>query len=169
MSKDLFKWIPNYEGFYIINNQGVIKSVDRFKNGIGENRSVIKGKVLAQSKTSSGYLGVSLSKHGLRKTYTTHQLLAIVFLNHIPSNHKIVIDHKNNIKTDNRVDNLQLITNRENVSKTPRGSSKFTGVHFQKQSKRWIASITKNNIQKYLGSFKTQLQAREAYNKELLT
>jgi frataxin-like iron-binding protein CyaY len=169
MSKDLFKWIPNYEGFYMINNQGVIKSVDRFKKCVGENKSLIKGKVLAQSKTSSGYLGVSLSKNGLKKTYRTHQLLAIAFLNHIPCKNKIVVDHKNNIKTDNRLDNLQLITNTENITKTPRGSSKFTGVHFQKQSKRWIATITKKNIQKYIGSFKKELQASEAYNKELLT
>jgi ribosomal protein L15E len=70
----------------------------------------------------------------------------MAFLNHTPCGYKIVVDHiDNNIKTDNRLENLQLITQRENVSKDIKNtSSKYIGVCWHKKAKKWRSSIQIN-------------------------
>jgi len=42
----------------------------------------------------------------------------MAFLNHTPCGHKLIVDHINENKLDNRVENLQLITNKQNVIKS---------------------------------------------------
>ena len=103
-----------------------------------------KGKterILKANKNSAGYLGVVLYKYNKMKTLTVHKLVAMLFLNHIPDGHNICVDHRNNIPTDNRVGNLQLISHRENISKDKKdGSSKYTGVCWDKIKKQMESS-----------------------------
>ena len=47
----------------------------------------------------------------------------MAFLNHKPNGNKLVVDHINNVKTDNRLSNLQIITQRKNTSKDRTGGS----------------------------------------------
>ena len=97
-----------------------------------------------------------------------HILVAMAFLGHKPDGHKIVVDHINGDKLNNRLENLQLITNRENVSKDRNGcSSKFVGVHWDKSTSKWKAHIAIEGKQKHLGRFSNELQAAEAYQLEL--
>jgi len=102
-----FKDIPNYNGLYKIDKFGNVQS---FKN---KNVRIMKTR-----ENSNGYLYVNLSNNGKYKSIMIHKLVAMTFLNHIP-NYKqdIVVDHINNIKTDNSLENLQLITQRENTIK----------------------------------------------------
>ena len=94
--------------------------------------------------------------------------MAIEFLGHIPDGHKIVCDHKNNIKTDNRLENIQLIPNRENCTKDRKpGSSKYTGVCWYISTNKWVAKIYLNGKKKHLGYFKSEYKAHLAYQKAL--
>ena len=155
---EIFKDIPNYEGHYQVSNLGNVKS---FKWG--------KEKKLRPLLNKYGYLYVDICKYSKKKKIKIHSLVAMTFLNHKPNGtNEIVVDHINNIKTDNRLENLQLITNRENTSKDQRkSSSKFTGVSWKKSRNKWQACITINGKLKYLGLFTCELKAALAYQNAL--
>ena len=152
-----FRDIPGYECIYQVSNLGRVKSL---KCG--------KEKLLKNTINSNGYYRVGLFKDRKLITKKIHQLVAIAFLNHIPCKYKIIVDHINNNPLDNRVENLQLITVRENSSKDRRnGTSKYTGVSWYNQSNKWIASIEINGKGKHLGLFNTELEAHNAYQNKL--
>ena len=97
-----------------------------------------------------------------------HVLVAMAFLGHVRNGHVIVVDHINNNISDNRLENLQLITQRQNSSKDKNGySSKYVGVYLKKKSGKWIAQIIINKKHNYLGIFNTEIEAHKAYEKAL--
>lgn len=99
--KDI-KGYPNYQ----ISNFGRIKSLNYNKTG--------KEKILKSSKDSWGYLKVNLHKEGKQKTNRIHRLVASTF---IPNpNNLSYINHINENKTDNRVENLEWCTAKYNAN-----------------------------------------------------
>ena len=167
VQKEIYKDIPNYEGMYQSSNLGNIRSLDRVVVGVNNVHQYRKGKVLKPSRNSDGYLMVTFVKDSVRKTNTIHQLVMSAFKNHIPNGKKgLVIDHINNIKTDNNINNLQLLTMRENTVKSlNKGLSKYIGVG--KKGKKWCARITINGIREYLGTFTNEYDAHLAYQNKL--
>lgn len=99
---EIFKEIEGYEN-YQISNYGTVKSL---KFG--------KERILKPAKNSSGYLYVILSKQGKVKNHYIHRLVARAFLLN-PNNYPI-INHKNEIKTDNRVENLEFCDAKYNIN-----------------------------------------------------
>lgn len=99
-----FRDIIGYEGLYQVSNLGRVKSLRR-------------NKFLSPSK-EHGYLKTSLCKDGKQRKFAIHQLIAMAFLGHVPCGHKLVVDHINDDKLDNRLENLQVITNKENIVKS---------------------------------------------------
>jgi len=170
MKEELEVWkdIPGYEGLYQVSNLGNVKSLPReWVTGKGAVRKH-KGKILKGSTNSSGYRLVILCVNGKIKGYTIHQLVAIAFLNHKPNGLELVVDHINDNKLDNRVENLQIVTNRFNICKTQgKYSSKFKGVVWHKQLNKWRSQIVINGKLKHLGVFKCELSASHAYQKAL--
>ncbi len=157
---EIWKEIKGFEGLYEVSNLGRVKSLKR--------KFTSKEKFLKPYVSTGGYLRVTLSKKGKVKNKKIHQLLAVAFLKHKPCGMKLVVDHINNVKTDNRLDNLQIVTHRYNVSKsTPKGSSEYTGVRYIKKNKNWRAQIVINGKFKHLGIFNDELEAAEAYQKAL--
>ena len=154
-----YRAVKGYEGLYEVSNFGNVKSLKR-TDSRGHR---VKERILKQSIAGNSYLRVKLF-NGIQYV---HQLVAITFLNHVPNGNKIVVDHIDNNKLNNRLDNLQLITNRENLSKEKRGTSKYTGVYWNKQCKKWHSSITINSKIKYLGQYTNEIQASNAYQHEL--
>ena len=156
-TEEVFKDIPGYEGVYQISDLGRVKSL-----------KLNRERILKPIVSGNGYLFVNLFCEGKQKNITVHQLVAIVFLNHTPCGHKIVVDHINCDEQDNRLSNLQLISNRENLSKDKKGyTSKYTGVCWKKQNKKWISQIIINGKAKYLGLFTDEYDAHLAYQRKL--
>lgn len=154
--EEIFKDIPGYEGLYQVSNLGNVKSL-RFN----------KEKLLKQ-ETKKGYKVFYLTNDSKTKQKSLHQLVAMAFLNHIPCGHKLVVDHINNDKLDNRVENLQIITNRENSSKDVKNkTSKYTGVSWDKHRGRWSSKIKINGNTINLGRYKCELAAYLAYQDKL--
>jgi hypothetical protein len=150
-----WKTIEGYED-YQVSDLGNIKS---FKRG--------KERILKHS-TTHGYLHVILSVNGKQKNRLVHQLVAIAFLNHKPCGHKLVINHKDFNKQNNHVDNLEVVTQRENVNhKHIKSSSEYTGVTWRKERKKWVAQIFINGKKKYLGVFFSEIEASQAYKNAL--
>ena len=90
----------------------------------------------------------------------------MAFLNHKPCGHKMVVDHIDNNKLNDKLYNLQVITNRENVSKDKKGgNSKYIGVH--KEKNKFRAAIRRDGKIKYLGLFTDEKEAAKAYQNEL--
>lgn len=165
--KEIWKDVKWYEGMYQISNYGKVKGLERYVHHWTGSQKKLKEKQIKECIGKNGYIGVWLCNNGIKKRYNVHVLMAMSFLNHIPNKYKIVVDHINNIKTDNTLSNLQLITHRQNSSKDSTNKSGYLGV-FQ-NSNNWIARIRINNILVNLGTFKTKKEAGIAYNNKLNT
>lgn len=155
-----WKDIPKYEGVYQASSLGNIRSLNYNKTK--------KIQVLKKSITNSGYFSTSLQTNKKPKKFLLHQLVAMAFLGHNPNGLKKVVNHINFNKLDNRIQNLEIITFRENSNlKHIPSSSRFTGVAWNKLAKKWQAQITINGRQKYLGLFDCELEASSYYEKAL--
>ena len=102
--------------------------------------------------------------------YYVHQLVAMAFLGHVPNGHKMVVDHIDNNKSNNTLENIQVITTRQNTSKDrfrTNVSSKYIGVFFIKSMNKYRAKIYNNGCEEYLGVFDDEKQAGLAYQKRL--
>lgn len=113
MEKEVWKDIPNFEGYYQVSNLGNVKSLKR-KDSIGRRINEI---IMKPTLDSSGYLGVSLFINRKRYGKHVHVLVAESFLGHVPNGQNIVVDHKDRNPTNNKLDNLQLVTHKVNVNK----------------------------------------------------
>ena len=165
---EVWKDIPNYEGMYQVSNLGNVKSLSRTILKNGKYPSITKEILLKPSKDGKGYYFVYLSISSIKKAYRVHQLVLMAFNSYIPNrNSNIVIDHINNIRIDNRLENLQVITQRQNLSKDKKGTSKFTGVHWNINENKWMSGIKINGKRKHLGYFKCELKAHYVYQKAL--
>jgi hypothetical protein len=162
--EEIWKDIPGYDGLYQVSNMGNVKSLPKeWIAGQGRKRKH-NGCILKPGLDSWGYKMVVLTKNLKRKTLKVHNLVALVFLNHKTNGTtETCIDHINNIKTDNRVENLQLISNRDNCSKDRNNKFGATGVCFHKRDNVFFSIIKLNKKRLYLGSYKNKERAAEIY------
>jgi hypothetical protein len=163
--EEIWKDIPDYEGLYQVSNLGRVKSLPKqWISGNGAIRIQLNEIIMSQSISKSGYYRIVLNNYGKAKCYKIHQLVAMAFLGHKLCGMKMVIDHINDDKTDNRLENLQIVTNRFNAFKTQNNySSKYKGVCWHKTTKKWMSYITINSKLKHLGRYNCELKAHQAY------
>jgi hypothetical protein len=138
MEEEIWKDIPNYEGYYQASNLGRIKSVRRLVlDNVG--RRIFKGKIIKLSLDRDGYYKLSLHKENKIKNFAGHRLVAIAFIPN-PEN-KPQVNHKNGIRTDNRVENLEWCTNSENVKHAFKILNRKTN-----KGKRWKNKVIVKNL-----------------------
>jgi hypothetical protein len=165
MKNEIWKDVPGYEGYYAVSDQGRLKSLSRtITTKQGERK--VKGSIRKLASTPNGYLIVVLSKGGHNKTRHVHKLVAEAFLGHTPCGHKEVVDHINEDRSDNRLENLRLTTQRENLTRNKKGKySKYPGV--SKYQDRWISQIFFDGTPYSIGYFDKEQQAANAYQEAL--
>lgn len=161
--------IKGYEGFYQVSNIGKVRSLTRTIMRSNGHSMVLKGRVMKSFIGVRGYFVVTLQKEGSAKTKYVHILIASLFIPN-PDN-KPEVNHKNGIRTDNRIINLEWTTRRENGTHAfliNRKTSIYPGVARDRKKKKWRASIQLLGKNKFLGNFNSEIKASEAYQKELL-
>ena len=107
---EIWKDIPNYEGIYQASNLGRVKSLERI-DALGHR---LKERILKPQINHRGYYQVVLYKNSKIKTYRINRLVWIAFNGQIPEN--MQVNHINEIKSDNRLSNLNLMTPKENTN-----------------------------------------------------
>ena len=100
--KEEWKDIKGFEGLYQVSNLGRIKSFYRLEE-----------KILKPLITK-GYYQVCLFKQAIKKKYLVHRLVWSAFNGSIPEG--LQVNHINEIKSDNRLENLNLMTSKENCN-----------------------------------------------------
>lgn len=96
-SEEEWRDVLGFEGVYTVSNIGGVKS---------------RGRPLKQFKDTDGYFMVVLRCRPKKRVAKVHALVAEAFIGPRPKG--LVINHKNGIKTDNRVENLEYVTQKQN-------------------------------------------------------
>lgn len=156
MKEEIWRNIPGYED-YQFSNLGRVKS---FKNG--------KERILKPALRKDGYYQIGLTKDGKQKLFLVHQLIAIAFLGHVIDGHNLVVNHINGVKTDNRVENLEIVSNRDNCSIRARKdrdtmSSPLPGASWSKSNKKWYSQYKYQGKNYNLGFYNTDKEASDKY------
>jgi hypothetical protein len=105
--------IPGFEGWYEASSLSRIRSVDRLIRKSDGTTSLYRGKVMSLKTGKMGYVRILFVKQGERFYEPAHRMIALAFIPN-PYN-KPFINHKNGIKDDNRIENLEWCTLSENV------------------------------------------------------
>jgi hypothetical protein len=118
MQTEIWKPISEYNGYYEVSNLGRVRSITRKiertdpKNIAKKRLFTYKGKLIPFWITKKGYCRCSISINGISKKYLVHRLVADAFITN--NENKLQVNHINCVKTDNRVENLEWVTNYEN-------------------------------------------------------
>jgi hypothetical protein len=155
---EIWKEIKGYEGLYYASSNGRIKSCVRKEDAI-----------LKQNLSKNGYYKIILTKNKSQKNFCVHQLVAIAFLGHTPCKYEKVVNHIDLNKTNNNVNNLEIVSPRENSNRLHcKTSSKYTGVYKVKNSKKWSSGIMLKGKRIFLGYFDNEEDASQYYKKAVI-
>jgi len=133
-TEEHWKPIEGWEGIYEVSNWGRVKSLKREAHIIRQGYPQIiyvKEKILKPRYTGDKYLCVGLSR-GKGKTFTVHPLVAKAFLKKPITIEKLCVNHINGIKSDNSVNNLEWVTQKENIQHSVRTGLKVISQKFLK-------------------------------------
>ncbi len=149
MNNNEFKTVPGFVNYEV--------------NPIGNIRRIGSEFPLATSVNSSGYRQVKVDNQSLR----CHRAVALAWIG-VPADTTLVVNHMDANKMNNHVNNLEFISNRENVSAgylLKDKSSKYIGVSWNKSKCKWSATAKIDGKKTFFGYHSTEEEARQAYLK----
>lgn len=134
MKQEIWKDVCGYEGLYQVSNVGNVRSL---------NYKGVRGRVneLSKGLSGSGYYVVVLCRDKKQTTVNVHRLVAEAFIDN--KDNKPVVNHKDEDKTNNSVDNLEWVTEKENVNwgtSLERRTSKRKGLKLPSVSRKLIGN-----------------------------
>lgn len=141
-----------------------IKDSNYAVNRLGQVKN-LKTENILQTFLISDYPAVNIYMDKKRKTVYVHHLVALIFLDYEAKRGLQSINHIDQNKENNRLDNLEIISHRRNTALAYEGRRDLpTGVcRNQAGRRRYKAQINYMGIPRYLGSFFTPEEAHEAY------
>jgi hypothetical protein len=111
------------------------------------------------SINNHGYLFCNLTNNKVKRGFLFHRLMYYFYNQEWDIfNKKLVIDHVDRNPLNNNIDNLRVVTQQENTF-----NSNAKGCYFNKEKKKWDASIRINRKKINLGYYKTEQEAHEVY------
>lgn len=156
------QWKPVFglEGHYEVSSLGRLRSL--------RCKGIERVKYMSLRQNSEGYFNVRLKGENRK----VHKLVAAAFLGNTPAG--MVVNHKDGDKTNNRVDNLEYVSRRDNVThgkrsmKNKHKACNFVGVDKNKKNGRFRARIFINGRSMHIGIFRNEADAGLAYQAALL-
>lgn len=180
---EIWKEIPNFEGYYEASNKGKIRSMQRSVPNSEKGSRLSKAKEIAQNSTTrSNYLYVQLWKHNKVHRMSVHRMVALTFIPNPLS--KSEVNHIDGNKINNLVDNLEWVTSSENkrhafkiglrkndahvakqIGTKYNAVSKYHNVTYDKSRNQWKASIKVEGKMLFQKRFKYEDDAAKYVNK----
>jgi len=140
----------------IVNDETVyVNRCGELYRWVRDNRRAPKFRMIAPVPDNDGYIHPWIGGKRVRQ----HRIIASAFLGLDMTDTKIHVDHRNGMKTDNRLENLRLVTHQQNHF----NRTKAKGFYFNKNSGKWLAYIYLNKQHIHLGYFDTPDDAHNAY------
>ena len=141
------KAVPGFPGYYCTTSGRII--------------STLKGscKEIPGSPDKDGYLKVALVKEHRHTHLRKHRVITLTFL----GASDLEVNHINGNKQDNRLQNLEYVSARENQCHRRKAAGYKVGVCFDKKTSKWRAYLQHNKKWEHLGFFRTEAQAKTAY------
>lgn len=148
---EIWKDIEGYEELYQVSNLGRIRSLDRYVGYKGIKKRLIKGSLKIGTVTQKGYVKVTLFKNGKGTTREIQRIVAETFINNPDC--KEQVNHIDGDKQNNRVDNLEWCSPKENT------------IHAKKVLKKGIKRVNQYDLQgNFIRSFSSIKEAGEVTN-----
>lgn len=156
---EIWKDVINYEGYYMVSNMGRVKSLKRVVKHGGSVTRTYPTVILKPNKVAFDYFQVTLNKNSIRKSRYVHNLVMEAFVGEKKLGYEV--NHKNEDKSDNRLENLEYITSKENnnygtriersIKKSTNGkrSKKIKGTHIITGEEVHFPSIAEAKRQGY--------------------
>lgn len=116
------------------------------------------GEIVGAPRKNDGYIQFQIDG----KEYYAHRVAWLIYYGCWPEHQ---IDHTNRNKSDNRIENLRLATNSQNVAYAPKKKTKsgYRGVTWKKGRDKWCAKIRVQGKMIHIGYFDDPKVAHEAY------
>lgn len=158
--REEWRTIPGWEGRYEASSRGRVRSLDReITDRRGQVRR-IRGRCIRLVKNKSGYLYVNLHDNARRRFIRLHRCVLEAFKGRAPSS-KHVTRHLNGVRTDNRIENLEWGTQKENMEDSVVHGTSNRG------DRNGQAKVSRNDVCEIIARYRqggvTQAQLGEEY------
>lgn len=150
-----FKVIKGYDNLYCINPDGIVVSPS-YVDKAGKFR---KMKFLSIKKRGKGYSCVGLMKDGKQKSVSIHRLVAENFISN--QYDKPQVNHIDGNKENNNVDNLEWVTNKENIIHSYKSGLREGTCHVGERNN--MAKLTEKRVKEILASEKSASYLAKIY------
>ena len=150
MDNEVWKDVKGYEGKYAVSNMGRVKSL------YNERHKIFREKILRPGNHGNEYLYVNLYRNGEQKKYWVHRLVLMTF-NPIDGMENLEVNHINEFKDDNRLENLEWCDRSYNNT--------YNGRHKRVAEKNSIPIAQLTLDGKLIKAWKSSMEAeREGFN-----